>query len=267
LKANRQIPALLFMLNNPLGATDLASALGPERVLLGFPGAGGTLEGATLRYAMIAQQPTTVGELRGEKTVRLTRLVEALRAAGFPTRIERHMDAWLKAHAFFVTAISGAIYLEGGNCQRLSRDRSVLGLMVHGVREGFQAVRALGYPVRPFSLKVLFNWMPESVAASYWGRFFSTPIADYVFGRHARSAAVETQALANDCRMLLDKSGIEAPSWVPLYRAIDHSVSAEGKSGGWGWFKLREVGASKDRAPATRSDTHVLSTTDSAVPK
>jgi 2-dehydropantoate 2-reductase len=232
LKANRQIPTMLFLLNNPLGATDLGNAFGPERVLLGFPGAGGALEGPTLRYAMIAQQPTTVGELGGEKTVRLTKVVEALRSAGFPTRIEPHMDAWLKAHAFFETAVCAAIYLEGGDCHRLSRDREVLRLLVDGVCEGFQAVRALGYPLRPFSLKVLFNWMPRSVAASYWGRFFSTPIADYVFGRHARSAAGETQALANDCRALLDKSGVEAPALVQLYRAIDHFVSAGGKSGG-----------------------------------
>jgi 2-dehydropantoate 2-reductase len=232
LKANRQIPAMLFMLNNPVGATDLGNAFGPERVLLGFPGAGGTLAGPTLRYAMIVQQPTTLAEFHGEKTPRLTSLVEALRAAGFPTRIERHMDAWLKAHAFFETSICGAIYLEGGDCHRLSRDRSVLRLMVDGVREGFQAVQALGYPLRPNSLKVLFNWMPRSVAASYWGRFFSTPIADYVFGHHARSAAGETQALANDCRTLLDKSGVEAPALVQLYRAIDQFVSAGGKSGG-----------------------------------
>jgi 2-dehydropantoate 2-reductase len=232
LKANRQIPAMLFMLNNPLGATDLANALGRERVLLGFPGGGGALEGPTLRYAMIPQQPTTVGEFGGEKTVRLSGLVEALRSAGFPTRIECHMDAWLKAHAFFETAVCAAIYLEGGNCHRLSRDRSVLRLMVDGVREGFQAVRALGYPLRPFSLKVLFTWMPRFVTASYWGRFFSTPMADYVFGRHARSAAVETQALAMDCRTLLDKSGIEAPSLLQLYGAIDHYVSAGGKAGG-----------------------------------
>lgn len=232
LKANRQIPAMLFMLNNPLGATDLANAFGPKRVLLGFPGAGGALEGPTLRYAMIAQQPTTVGEFGGEKTVRLSGLVEALRSAGFPTRIECQMDAWLKAHAFFETAVCAAIYLEGGDCHRLSRDRSVLRLMVHGVREGFQALRALGYPLRPFSLRVLFNWMPRSVTASYWGRFFSTPMGDYVFGRHARSAAVETQALAIDCRTLLDKSGIEAPALLQLYRAIDHFVSTGGKAGG-----------------------------------
>lgn len=51
LTANHSIPTLIFMLNNPAGPNDLAQALGRERVLLGFPGAGGTRDGhiCTLR--------------------------------------------------------------------------------------------------------------------------------------------------------------------------------------------------------------------------
>src|ERR1700730_16791266 len=111
------------MLNNPTGTTDLAQALGRDRVLLGFPGAGGTRDGHLVRYAMIAQQPTTLGELDGQRTVRLRTLAEALRERGFPTKISHDMDAWLKAHAFFVTAVSGAIYMAGGDCHRLSEDK------------------------------------------------------------------------------------------------------------------------------------------------
>jgi ketopantoate reductase len=65
LAANHRIPILIFMLNNPTGSSDLAQALGRDRVLLGFPGAGGTRDRHLVRYAMIAQQPTTLGELDG----------------------------------------------------------------------------------------------------------------------------------------------------------------------------------------------------------
>jgi hypothetical protein len=46
-------------------------------------------------------------------------------------------------------------------------------------------------------------------------------MADYVFGRHARAASREMRELANDCRTLLEKSGVEAPALRQLYRAID----------------------------------------------
>ena len=62
LALNTNIPFVLFMLNNPLGSSALIDALGTDRVVLGFPGAGGTLEGHVVRYAMITQQPTTLGE-------------------------------------------------------------------------------------------------------------------------------------------------------------------------------------------------------------
>jgi 2-dehydropantoate 2-reductase len=221
LAANRHIPTMLFMLNNPAGSTDLVRVLGQDRVLLGFPGAGGTREGAAIRYAIIPQQPTTLGELDRRRTARLGEVVAAFRGSGFRTKISRDMDAWLKAHAFFVTAISGAIYIAGGDCRRLSEDGATLRLMVKGVREGFTAVRALGLTVTPFPLRVLFTWLPSGFAVGYWRRFFAGEQADYVFGRHARAASTEMLEVANDCRALLEKADVAAPALRELYGAID----------------------------------------------
>jgi 2-dehydropantoate 2-reductase len=221
LAANTTVPTILFMLNNPLGTSRLVEAIGKERVVLGFPGVGGTKEGEVVRYAMIAQQPTTIGEVDGRRTVRLEELVNALRASQLATKVERHMDAWLKTHAFFVTAVCGAIYLAGGDCRRLSLDTAALELLVAGVSEGFGAVRATGLPVTPFPLKVLFTWLPRSFAVRYWRRFFSTSTADYVFGAHARAAAGEMLEVARDCRSLLQTAGVQAGSWVELMRSIE----------------------------------------------
>jgi hypothetical protein len=58
-------------------------------------------------------------------------LAGAFKAAGFPTRISGDMDAWLKAHAFFVTAVSGDL-MAGGDCRRLSEDSVALTLMTKG---------------------------------------------------------------------------------------------------------------------------------------
>ena len=131
------------------------------------------------------------------------------------------MDAWLKAHAFFVTAVSGAIYIAGGDCRRLSGHNTALTLMTKGVREGFAAVRALGLTATPFPLRVLFTWLPQRFAVAYWRRFLASDKADYVFGRHARSASHEIHEIANDCLTLLDRTGVRASALHQLYRAID----------------------------------------------
>jgi 2-dehydropantoate 2-reductase len=221
LAANRRIPTMLFMLNNPIGSTELVQALGQDRVLLGFPGAGGTRDGHTIHYAMIAQQPTTLGELGGQRTERLHELARVFRGSGFHTKVSRDMDAWLKAHAFFMTAICGAIYLAGADCHQLSGDTATLRLMVMGVREGFAAVRALGLNVSPFPLNVLFTWLPPVFAVGYWRRFFASKMADYVFGGHARGAPREIREVARDCQTMLGKSGVQAPAIQRLYQAID----------------------------------------------
>jgi 2-dehydropantoate 2-reductase len=221
LTANQHVPTVLFMLNNPLGSAELTKALGSDRVLLGFPGAGGTLDGHIVRYVMIAQQPTTLGEFGGQRTQRLRSIAKAFRDSGFRTRTDRNMDAWLKAHAFFVTAISGAIYLAGGDCRRLSEDNAMLRLMISGVQEGFAVVRALGFTVTPFPLRVLFTWLPQAFAVHYWRRFLAADMADCVFGRHARAAPTEMREIANDCRILMRESGVDAFALRQLYSAID----------------------------------------------
>jgi 2-dehydropantoate 2-reductase len=221
LMANRSIPTILFMLNNPVGSTSLVDSPGQDRVLLGFPGAGGTRDGHLVRYVVIAQQPTTLGELSGRRTPRLREVAQILRESRLPTQISGNMDAWLKTHAFFVTSVCGAIYLAGGDCRRLSENNATLSLMVQGVREGFAAVRSLGLTVTPFPLKVLFMWLPQAFAVYYWRRFFALRMADYVFGGHARTASGEMREVASDCRALIEKSGVEAPALSQLYGAID----------------------------------------------
>ena len=221
LAANRRIPTLLFMLNNPTASAGLAEVLGRDRVMLGFPGVGGTRDGQVVRYAMVKQQPTTIGEFYPTRTARLQTILHAFCDAGMPTAICDDMDAWLKAHAFFVTAMCGAIYLAGGDCRKLSGDSATLRLMTNGVREGFAAVTALGHPIVPFSLEVLFMWLPDAFAVAYWRRFLAAEMADYVLGRHARAAAPEMRDIANDCRLLLERSEVKAPALSRLYHAID----------------------------------------------
>ena len=170
---------------------------------------------------MIPQQPTMLGELGGKRTPRLRNVARAFRAGGLRTRLAHDMGAWLKAHAFFITAIGGALYLAASDARRLADDDASLRMMVRGVREGFAAVDALGLPVTPFALKVLFTWLPQTFAVRYWRRYLASVLGDLVFAQHARSAFDEMREVANDCRAMLEQSRIPAPALRQLYAAID----------------------------------------------
>lgn len=161
LAANQQIPLAVFLLNNPTGTHQLVERLGSQRVVLGFPGIGGTREGTKVRSMRIRQQPTTLGEVDGRITPRLRQLAAMFERAEFPVALSRSMDGWLKTHAVFVSCVSAALALEGGDSVRLGQRRASVVLMVNAIREGFAALQSLGLPVTPFNLQVMFSWMPR----------------------------------------------------------------------------------------------------------
>ena len=109
---------VLFMLNWAAGAEPLGAVIGRERVLLGFPTAGGTMDGDVVRYRpanfLTRRVAMPIGEPHGSSTPRLERIVQAFRAAGINAKAEPQMDAWLKTHAAFVVPLGQAVDAAGG---------------------------------------------------------------------------------------------------------------------------------------------------------
>lgn len=229
LAAARRIPTILFMHNHAGGSDELVTAVGRERVLLGFPGASGAREGAVVKYVLIPQQPTTLGELDGTRSPRVREIAAVLRGAGFRVAISRQMDTWLKVHAVFVTAVSGALYLAGGDPHHLARMPDGVPLFARGVREGFGAIDALGLKP-PTNLRAIFGWLPNRITVAYWRRLFSSERGEYYFVRHARPAWAEASALAAEVRTLLRQSGRPTPTFDRLCTSIDAYAAAHGEA-------------------------------------
>jgi 2-dehydropantoate 2-reductase len=226
LAANQHIPLLVFLLNNPTGTQPLVEQLGSQRVVLGFPGIGGTREGTRVRYVRIRQQPTTLGEVDGRITPRLRQLAAVLAQAGFPTAFSRSMDGWLKTHAVFVSCISAALALEGGDSVRLGQNRVMVAQMVSAIREGFTALQSLGVRVTPFNLQLLFRWMPRWFAIRYWQRALQTEVGTLAIAPHANAAREEMGQVAGEILAFLEPSPIPVPTLERLLAALTEAVPA-----------------------------------------
>ena len=168
LAVNQHIPSFLFMVNNAAGPDAMIEAVGRERVLLGFPGAGGTRQGHIVEYAQVSakSQPTTIGELDGFPTTRLVQITTALEEAGFPVSITHNMDAWLKTHVALVSPIANAIYLADGDNYRLAKTRDGVVLMVRAIREGLKVLKASGIPITPAKYRYV-NLVPEPILVKH----------------------------------------------------------------------------------------------------
>ena len=105
-------PNILFMVNNPSGYADWTDAVGSERLVLGFAGAGGTRVGNVVRYVLVSRllQPTTFGELDGSCSPRLKEIMHGFRGAGFPTAFTSNMDAWQKTHVGWVSLLQKSFW-------------------------------------------------------------------------------------------------------------------------------------------------------------
>ncbi len=145
---------VLFFGNTGNRVAELAAALG-ERAMFGFPAADGTRDGPTVKYVLIRQQKTMLGEPDGTTTSRIRHLQHVLDGAGFPTLISVDIAAWLLGHAAFVVPMAFALYRVGIDAPRLAADPDTMRLMVLATREAFTALHAAGNDEIPMNLRAL----------------------------------------------------------------------------------------------------------------
>jgi 2-dehydropantoate 2-reductase len=201
---------VLFFGNTAGHQSDLVARLG-DRALFGFPAAGGVRDGPVVRYVLIHQQKTMLGEANGSTTPRVGRLQRVLREAGFPTRISANIDGWMLGHAAFVVPIGFALYRVGTDPTRLAGDASTLRLMVQATREAFGALGADGNTDIPMNLRVLYLGLPTALVVGYWRRVLASPRGELWFGAHSRAAPEEMRALGNELQTAVRASGRPTP--------------------------------------------------------
>ncbi|MFL7807606.1 MAG: ketopantoate reductase family protein [Anaerolineae bacterium] len=229
LAANGHTPNVLFLMNNAAGPGELTEALGRERVLIGFPGAAGYREGHTVHYlAGTAEEPWPVylGEVDGRTTARTMMVAQIIEdGPGFEAQIRPDMDAWLKYHvALLMPSLAPALYAANLDHRRLARTRDLLVLAIRAVREGFEVLDALGYPVSPSRFGTL-RWIPEPVFVLLLRALLLYRARDEIMEaallRHARSARDEIRHLADEFLALARTTSVPTPAIERLYPYLD----------------------------------------------
>lgn len=216
LAANQQTPNVLFLGNNIHGPDEMVTALGKERVLLGFASAAGVREEYVIRHPSIDRGATYVGELDGKETPRLAQIAEVFATTPFPVKVFTDIQAWLKTHVALVIPMALGIYMCAGDNYRLARTRDAQVLVVRAIREGFSALRARGITITPAYLGRIMR-LPEPLLVAFLGRMFNTQFAEVGLAGHANAARDEMGHLAGGLWELVQGSGVEAPALRSLY--------------------------------------------------
>ncbi len=224
LARNRRTPSVMFMGNNAAGPREMTEALGPSRVLLGFPGAAGVAEGDVIRYLITSEreQATTVGEVDGSRSERIETIARSLRRAGFAVAISSNMDAWLKTHVAEISPTANALYMAGGDAGRLARTRDALVLMLRAIREGYLVLGAHGIPITPSNHRI-FRWIPEPLLLVLTRRMIQSDSTSIKIG-HAERARKEMKTIAEEFRALAAATAIATPAIDRLNKYVDPSA-------------------------------------------
>lgn len=221
LAANEATPSVMFFGNNASGPEPMISALGRERVLLGFPGAAAIPHDGAIRYVVTSrqEQPTTIGEIDGARSERIAAFASAFEGAGFPASICANTDAWLKTHVAKILPTGAALFYAGGRIEQLAANSDALRLMVRAMREGLEVLRANDVPITPANHRVLL-WLPEPMIVFLMKRMFSSRTIAIKVG-HAAHAQEELQLLAREFEALNGVTGIPTPA---MNRLNEHLV-------------------------------------------
>ena len=167
---------VLFLLNWAGGMQPLTTALGAERVLLGFPTLGGTMRGDLVSFR--ASSPLTnlvampIGETDGRSTQRLANTIALFRAAGIKAKAESRMDAWLTTHAAFEVPLGQSVHAAGG-LEQVAGDTDALRAMVRSIRSSLGSIP--GQPV-PSAFCIL-RTAPEVLLVPLFRRFLRSKAA------------------------------------------------------------------------------------------
>jgi 2-dehydropantoate 2-reductase len=229
LAANEHTSNVLFLMNNAAGPGELVQALGPERVLVGFPNSAGYREGHTVYCLTGTEQEKAYvpfGEIDGRITARTERVAHILESApGFGAEIRTDMDTWLKYHvALLMPSLAAALYGAGADNYRLARTRDLVVLAIRAIREGFAVLQALGLPVTPSRLKPLV-WLPEPLLVLFFQRRLSDELMETAMAKHAIAARDEMQHLADEFLALARTTQVPTPAIEHLYPYFDPEIA------------------------------------------
>ena len=196
--AKNQSQNIVFVVNNPLGYDKWVNIIGYERVMIGFPSAGGERKDGTINYFIgkgITKlfQSTTFGELNGKKTKRLKEFHRIFKKSGFSPSINNKMDWWQKTHIAVVSPVAKALYRYNSNNYELSKSFKTLKNAVLGTRELFSVLKSIDVKITP--KKLYFYYLPTILIAKIFQIVMKTKIAEYAMAKHTIVAKEEMEIL------------------------------------------------------------------------
>ncbi|MBB6729622.1 ketopantoate reductase family protein [Cohnella zeiphila] len=188
----------IVTLTNTVGYDAWLDIVG-DRLLPGFPGAGGDIKDDVLyaRFGSEKHQGTFFGEINGRTTERVKELARILETADLPYEIQDNIQAFHVSHAA-IAAVNKHFYTNDGMTDlETARSENTLSKVAADIKQNLRLVEQAGIPVIPSETKSMGELPEQDIVTKYRQMLSDSFIIDVKLGKHAVNQKAEI--------LLLDK--------------------------------------------------------------
>lgn len=206
----------LFMGNNPKGSGYLEERLGVGKVMMGFPGAGGTIQEYTVIYADRGDLDDEVwgiyiGEPDGSETPRMIEIKHIFEEAGVPVEFSDDINAYLLCHGAMIFPVAMAMRKTDYDIDKVAQDKELVKTTINAVKESLKAISKLGIDIQPSNLKLMLA-VPTGLIWKKYKHLMESDFAQIGLQGHAAKAQQEMNAISDQILTIINKAEMKAAS-------------------------------------------------------
>lgn len=207
---NNQSENIVTMTNNSIGFSKWLDIVG-DRLLPGFPGAGGQIKDGIL-YARFPPKflvATVFGEINGFVTERVENLAKLFKTAKLAYAVNEDMQAYLITHSVSDIALVGVLHFEGQIIdEKTARSRKTAHKITLTLKTYLEAIQKAGVAITPSAFKVVLK-CPDFILDFFFMIWLRTKmVKDMMLPDFANSANNEVKQMNKDLVRFLSQKDV-----------------------------------------------------------
>jgi 2-dehydropantoate 2-reductase len=213
---------ILFFQNNWDSFDEIANYLAPEQYFFGFPfmvGGGMNEKGINCAISGLKYSHTPIGELNGELTPRVEKIVKALEEANLKPVVSKHIKEWLITHYAVATGLSTGI-MKAGSAVNFTKNTAIIKEAIKAIREGLNVCRERGINPKDEKSNSLY-YLPLFIGAVIAKKIYSNEALQLMFDGHTKHSPEEVQKMISDILEKGKQFGVETPILNNLQKTME----------------------------------------------
>lgn len=212
---------VLFFQNNWDCFDEIARHLKPEQYFFGFPfmvGGGKDIDGIHCAISGMKYSHTPIGEVSGEITPRVQKIVQALKEAHLNPVPSRQILLWIITHYAAATGLTAGI-LSAGNAAKFVGNSAIIRMTIRAIREGFAICLKRGYDAKMEKANKLYQ-LPLFIGVPIAKKIYSNEALQLMFDGHVNHSPKEVRQMIDDMIAYGIKYNIATPNLIKLKEII-----------------------------------------------